>query len=338
MAKATRPVRKIWVTRRPEIVAALRADGRECYLATSLLGLYMQSRAKVFFCTVNSRDFCFSSLTPRSTIFQLWHGLPLKKIGFDVTSRPWLKRIVDVVRASLTDKYSYVLSPAPEFDDIMQSAFRVGKERVIRSLYPRCDGLFQAGLHTEDIRSAFNVVTPKLLFYLPTHRKEGRDPAAINALIRSIKLLAPKLEDLGITLIVKPHFYDRDNVVDEKCGNVIITRDLPVDLYRSLSSSDGLITDYSSISLDYSAVGRPIFYFVPDIVEYISQDRESYFDLTTIMPGAAISIVSLSVQIELCFKAGVPPEKIGINVSEKLYEEPISDYFQRLSERLIYDK
>ena len=50
------------------------------------------------------------------------------------------------------------------------------------------------------------------------------------------------------------------------------------DVYPLLKFTSGLITDYSSIYNDYSALHKPILFYSPDLEEYNKNSRGTYFD------------------------------------------------------------
>ena len=47
-----------------------------------------------------------------------------------------------------------------------------------------------------------------------------------------------------------------------------------------------LITDYSSIYIDYMLLERPILFYAYDYEEYLREDRQMYFDYERVTPGA----------------------------------------------------
>ena len=51
------------------------------------------------------------------------------------------------------------------------------------------------------------------------------------------------------------------------------------DIQELLSISDFLISDYSSLIFDYAMTKRPCFLYTPDVDDYISNDRNLYFDI-----------------------------------------------------------
>ncbi|MEL7938656.1 CDP-glycerol glycerophosphotransferase family protein [Pseudomonas delhiensis] len=310
-------IRKVWITRNHDIIQKLRAQGLECHHTYSAQGLALQLRAKYFFCSVNSKDFCFSTLTPRSFVVQLWHGLPLKKIGFD-TIKPWtMKWVINCIRSKTTDRYKYILSPSEDFDRIFKSAFKVEDQCILRGNYPRCDGLFGTPAATGQIRNTLGITTKHLLLYLPTHRNEGNSPQKIGHLIEAIKSIQPTLKNTDTTIIVKPHFYEARNFQEERFNNLIIVKDLPVDLYACLSAATGIITDYSSIALDFATTGKAIYFFTPDLEDYIINDRETYFNLAELIPQRASSAEELALQIERDSTRGILPAQRYFNIEPR---------------------
>jgi len=61
------------------------------------------------------------------------------------------------------------------------------------------------------------------------------------------------------------------------------------DVYPLLPKSHALITDYSSIYMDYLLLDRPVLFFIPTADTYLQADREVQFDISTMMPGPVAS-------------------------------------------------
>lgn len=76
--------------------------------------------------------------------------------------------------------------------------------------------------------------------------------------------------EYGIRVVVKPHAQDEQSRVIEQA--VTVTDDdllaAGVQLYELLGASSGLLTDYSSVWVDYLVLDRPIGFIVPDEAEY----------------------------------------------------------------------
>ena len=76
-------VRAIWISKRKSIVLELKKRGYEAYKIYSLKGLYYSLRAKYMFFDLHLFALNYWISGGAATI-NFWHGLPLKKIEFDV--------------------------------------------------------------------------------------------------------------------------------------------------------------------------------------------------------------------------------------------------------------
>ena len=52
--------------------------------------------------------------------------------------------------------------------------------------------------------------------------------------------------------------------------------------------SDILITDYSSIMIEYAILDRPIMFFVYDLDNYLKTERGFYYDFKKTVPGKLV--------------------------------------------------
>ena len=52
--------------------------------------------------------------------------------------------------------------------------------------------------------------------------------------------------------------------------------------------SDVLITDYSSIMIEYSILNKPTVFFTYDLEEYLKNERGFYYDFKTTVPGPIV--------------------------------------------------
>jgi CDP-glycerol glycerophosphotransferase (TagB/SpsB family) len=57
------------------------------------------------------------------------------------------------------------------------------------------------------------------------------------------------------------------------------------DISRLLVAADALVTDYSSVMFDFTATGKPIFFFAPDLEHYRGELRGFSLDLAAHAPG-----------------------------------------------------
>ena len=74
--------RVVWVTHSKEVLKHLRKNDYRCYLSYSLSGVYHCLFARCFVVSHGVYDL-IPVLMPGVSVVQLWHGIPIKKIGYD---------------------------------------------------------------------------------------------------------------------------------------------------------------------------------------------------------------------------------------------------------------
>lgn len=276
-----------WITK----VSAEELPDRHVY-AFSLHGIWLQFRARVFVCCVNSFDFLAPLVTPRSLRVQLYHGTPLKQVGNLVEEPSSLRRFIRAIRSRSTDRYDLVVSPGPYTDRIFCEAFGVDKTVLFRAQYPRCEELLVSAPRRKEIRESLGISSNDIFYlYLPTHRNEGIDAWKNIEAFEELRDRSHRLHQANVKIIMKPHFYEAAAFEGvESSEQVCLHRTLPADLYSVLGATDGLITDYSSVIFDYSVLDRPIILFAYDLEDYLENDRELLVDIRSISENIASSV------------------------------------------------
>lgn len=288
----------IWITKSVEVQISLEQRGLKVFHAYSIQGLFHQLSAELMFCSVNSRDFNPFCIGPNTTLIQLWHGLPLKKIGYDVkTTVP--KRLRRWFRGRTVDSYSYVISPSYNFDEIFCSAFNIPVEKIIRAPYPRCVGMFQFEGSQAELKLKYGIsLDKKVALYLPTHRDEGKTITVISDTVSELVKYENVLDRLNIQIVIKLHFYDTRFIDVLKTSKNVICIYEDVDIYPLLSISDLLITDYSSVIFDYYYLKKPVIIHAPDLVHYKLNNRELYLDICDFFIPDSQTVTELLNQLE----------------------------------------
>jgi hypothetical protein len=84
--------------------------------------------------------------------------------------------------------------------------------------------------------------------------------------------LAGLAQDAGVELVVKPHPSDADHF--ERSGLRVLTTDeifrSGMSLYQFIGASAAMISDYSSVWVEYLHLDRPLVLYCPDISEYLT--------------------------------------------------------------------
>ena len=169
---------------------------------------------------------------------------------------------------------------------------------------PRNDLLFT----NRDIMSKFGINKKKykkIYIWMPTYRKanEGHeevdgkvDAFTISTMTQEeLKLLNETLKKLKILLIVKPHPMDAktfDNVSGFSNVKTIMNVELAnagVRLYEFMAETDALISDYSSVVIDYLMLQKPVVMVMSDIHEYENSRGFVFENIKDYLPGPIIT-------------------------------------------------
>ncbi len=212
----------------------------------------------------------------KNTIYiNTWHG-SLKKIGNDANINAFKFKTskCDIVYAQ--NKYDL---------ENMPRVCNIPKEKVVLVGYPRDDELFTT---TEEeiikIREKLNIPKDKkVIMYAPTFREFNRDKdGCFIAPPIDIEKWREKLSNKYIILF-RAH-YEVNKILGIKTDDFIINVSDYPNLNELLKISDILISDYSSIMLDYSILERPIYSYAYDYDEF-EEKRGLYIDLEKELPN-----------------------------------------------------
>lgn len=236
----------------------------------SLYGLWLQYRAGLFFSSTGMGDFVrFTSAG--KTVIQLWHGIPIKKILLDSPeSLPFsngsrsIQQAARFVLRLVLQRYTLVIASSEAVRRRLASAFGLPAERVVVTGYPRHDILMENIAH-EKAR----------ILYAPTWRPNLDSMLAITQSICNKKFIE-QVRLLGYELHVALHPLNMQllHKIDPDVLDVLHLIENE-DINYVLSKSEILITDYSSIALDFIMLDRQVILFTPDIGEYL-QERGIY--------------------------------------------------------------
>jgi CDP-glycerol glycerophosphotransferase len=234
----------------------------------------------------------------------LWHGIPLKDLGF-------LSEAFNL-RTELGFGEDWLLHTSLREIGPMLRAFPGLMDRVLIANLPRNAILVNTNLAAntvkdedkrliQTIRARCGELGARCVGYFPTWRKGNSDLFLGCASPEQIEDLIRFLEDQSLVLVTKWHactfaeynYPDKSTIIDDTTTQLsgsrhVITLPFAADLNSYLELCELLLTDYSSVFFDYLWLDRPIVFNPYDLTAYTAEFGLNY-DYQTFVPGPIAS-------------------------------------------------
>lgn len=244
-------------------------------------------RAKYIFLNDTFMPLCFARPGRQTKVVQLWHGMgAFKKFGFDI-------EVPEEIRhreKAQAEKLDFVVCSSEGVRDIYARAFGLPEERVLASGSPAEDYYFRK---TEKQKAKERLLEyyPELkdkyiVLYAPTFRddreKDEELPAHFNAerICRAVNADTGHERAKDIEILVRLH--------PQVHGAATVKNAFDVTDYDNVNelcaAADMLVTDYSSICMDFVLMGKPVVFYAFDLDSYKGL-RDFYFDYEDYVPG-----------------------------------------------------
>lgn len=276
----------IWIAKDKKIVDLLRNEGFRSYYAHSLRGIYYALRAGYTFI-----DAFFGmahwQYSGRSNVIQLWHGKGMKKTGYD--SPYSLQRYHWFTSPHLFEKPAKAIASSAYTARLMASIFRLPEERILITGLPRND-VFHREIKGSEIDtppglkqflSNLKQKKEQCILWAPTFRPSGTNP--ISQINYDELETFLKERNLHIFISLHPKFAQKEYLPMTEREHIHAIN-AGYDLYPLLPMFDRMITDYSSIYVDFLLLDKPLIFFTYDLEEYKSA-MGLYEDFESLTPG-----------------------------------------------------
>lgn len=247
-----------------------------------LVKSYRLAVSRYIFLNDNFLPMAYMDMDPESDIIQVWHGPgAFKKFGLSSVTDPDL---IDLEKR-ISEKLDYVVVSSKNVAPFYEEAFGVGEEKVIPLGIPRTDYYFREN-NLEELRNKFESLYPgskdkKIVLYAPTFRENSVYDKNILQNF-DIDLFN---QELGDQYILAVRLHPRINSADLLDDYDLIDVTNYKDEKELLLLTDILITDYSSIMVEYSLLNKPIIFYPYDYKYYTHLERGFYFDYKKRVPG-----------------------------------------------------
>ncbi|MEU2061614.1 CDP-glycerol glycerophosphotransferase family protein [Streptomyces sp. NPDC013455] len=275
-------LRGVWVVRDAETAAHL-PSGVEHVVVGSRRYLEVTARAKFFVNDVNWPGAL--AKRPGSVHIHTHQGTPLKYLGADLLDKPGARLGFDVPQMlRRADRWDYSLVASRHSELVFERAYPCHFTSV-RTGSPRNDVLVNGG--PGDFRERHGIPADHtVVLYAPT-RRDYRRGGHVDRI--DLARFAADLGE-GHTLVVRLHPSLASGPARGMGLAELARRGIVVDATEEprvadvLLAADALVTDYSSVMVDYAVLDRPVVVHADDWPAF-SASRGAYVDLTAEPPG-----------------------------------------------------
>ena len=250
----------------------------------SISNIKKLAKSKYIFLNDNFLAIAFMNFNKDSKIFQLWHAPGAFK-KFAASSSDNGEEIAVIAKASKKTDYLFITSE--NIKGFYRDAFRIDENKIKSFGIPRTDYYFE-DKNIKKLRENFDERYPlaknkKIILYAPTFRDNEEDNNVFNYLDLE-KFNNALSEEYVLALRLHPkinQFFKGD--IDTKADFIDVSG------YKNeqelMLISDLLITDYSSIMIEFALLNKPIIFFTYDYDRYLTKDRGFYYDFESNVPG-----------------------------------------------------
>ena len=277
-----------WIVYEEKTVELLKNDGIKAILIGTDEFKHYIPKTNVFFTTHS--NLCGDKEAAKNAIYvELWHGIGPKPVGFltkklSEEDKKWYN--------FLSQTIDYFICPSEFWRVIFSTMFSINPERIKPLGLPLLDEIkYSDGKgNLSKILNKDISKYKKILLYMPTFKKGcGRGLESnynkeniLNFNDYNDEELIKYLKKNNYLLIVKRH--PSDECIYNEIENdyiVNINNDMlnnhGLNVNNILNAGDVLITDYSSLGLEFSFINKPVIYISTDIQEY-QQNRGIILD------------------------------------------------------------
>ena len=275
----------LFVINDPELRNSLSSKyGKQYFIETeSIQGIRQALSAGVWFTSAGLPAYG-TGLHKKRLIINLWHGVPLKKIAL---LDPNLKKAARIYfKKIFSENYTCILTTSHELIPLMARSFAVSEDKIKVWGQPRNDKKKKKN----DCRKILGQLFPdlpeytKTVLYAPTFRDYGQ-VQLFPFKDFDQKQLEAFLDEKNMLLFIRTHVAEQGSAAPYLGKRIrFLGNEQAEDVTGILNIFDCLITDYSSIYIDYLLTDKPMIILPYDRQQYLD-GRGMNFDYDDVTPG-----------------------------------------------------
>lgn len=261
-------VRCVWLAANESVVDTVRKNGGEAYTFDSRQGKGVARRAGVAIYTNGLDDFGPWPKIGGAKLVFLGHG-----VGFKQTYNAKYSGRQLFVKKCMDKLYSWIhrdlTIATSEFNKSQRIAIASlpEKAKIAITGQPRNDILKEKGLRKKVFDTLGLSEDKRLILYLPTYRTEAMGPDAMHDIVCDLYQnteLSHLLKTTNSFFLVKLHpLTPKIDIPEREDFRILHYQDIESN-QELLAAGDILITDYSSVCIDFALLHRPVIFYLPD--------------------------------------------------------------------------
>lgn len=199
-----------------------------------------------------------------------------------------------------TRRFDVALVPGKVFIKTKAYFWNVEEKYIAAKGYPRYNWLLEKDKKTEMFIQELSNNTTKKIIWMPTFRNDKNGKLNDTNKIENFPIIQNKEEwyaldwfcqENNVMLFIKLHPYQKDYDIPftsfkniKEIDNKLLSSN-NIQLYHFIALTDALISDYSSIAIDYLLVDHPIAFTLDDFETYKNLRGFVFKDPLEFMPG-----------------------------------------------------
>lgn len=285
-------IKHIWISNDSKTILLLRSNDFMAFKPYSVRGFYYILRAKIVFYTHSASSIIRPIFLKSAIKFNFFHGIPLKTLRVQST-KVYAQQFGPNFNCKLYEKlynyyytkyvYSnYLVIPSKlftqMFTDFSGKRLYLGYPRNIVFQLKKNELLNIIKLNSDHYQFYSEISKfSKRYIYMPTFR-EG-NPDFVKEAFDDLKALNDLMIEQDAIFLLKLHPYTKTEIDFNQYSNLRIVNN-QIDIYPFLPFTNCLISDYSSISMDYYFSNNPVIFYLFDIDQFERTSRVLDFNPT----------------------------------------------------------
>lgn len=335
-----------FITSNPDVKKDLDSKGIPCLMNKSFRGIVEIAKAEAIFTTQVMTDIFFGYKKKGRALVYMTHGQPYKKalyalgesyINQYILNNPGFftrikSKISNLFNSDVEFKDASFVSVTSDFLTPFFDADFGGYVPVKTLGMPRNDGLFQSDRMSGE-KWISGLEGKLVITYMPTHRFYGKGDLCPIPFENRPDVLE-WMRNNNVVLLIKQH----PNMIPKIQNpiNTDVIKDITamgLDPQVCLYYSDVLISDYSSVWIDYLILQRPLIFYYYDNFE--EDDQGVFYDIRQDPPGhfcySEDELLSTIKKIRENYKSMCPTK----HIIDKFHKYPDGNSCQRYFEAVV---